>query len=112
MLLALLTSQRCQTVHLLNIDNMQMIDNRCLFYINNVVKQTTARRHLKPIEFVKYEPDNRLCVVTCIQQYLDRTADIRKNCKQLLISFAKPYNPVSKETIGRWIKINAKTLKN
>lgn len=91
-LLAILTGQRCQTVHLLNIDNMQMIDNKCLFYINDVVKQTTAQKHVKPIELVKYEPDNRLCVVQTIQQYVDKTADIRGDYKQLLISFTKRIN--------------------
>ena len=36
MLLALLTGQRCQTLHLLNIDNMQLLKDKCIFYVNNV----------------------------------------------------------------------------
>ena len=104
-LLAILTGQRCQTIHLLDIDNMQIIDNKCFFYVGDVVKQTTAQRHIKPIEFLKYESDDKLCVVKCIQQYLQKTADIRGNYKQLLISFTKPHKPVSKDTIARWIKL-------
>lgn len=57
---------------------------------------------------MKYEPDNRLCVVQTIQQYVDKTADIRGDYKQLLISFTKPHKSVSKETIGRWIRIMLK----
>jgi hypothetical protein len=52
MLLALLTGQRCQTLHLLNIDNMQLLKDKCIFYVNNAVKQTSARKHVKPLELL------------------------------------------------------------
>ena len=45
MLLVLLTGQRWQTLHLLNIDNIQLLKDKCIFYVNNVVKQTSARKH-------------------------------------------------------------------
>jgi hypothetical protein len=47
-----LTGQRCQTLYLLNIDNMQLLKDKCIFYVNNAVKQTSARKHVKPLELL------------------------------------------------------------
>ena len=105
MLLALLTGQRCQTLHLLNIDNMQLLKDKCIFYVNIVVKQTSARKHVKPLELLSYVNDKQLCVIHCIEQYLKITSDIRGGTKQLLISLSKPHKAVSKDIIGKWIRL-------
>jgi len=103
-LLAILTGQRCQTLHLLDITNMQLLDDKCLFYIAQPVKQSTPNRHLKPIELLTYE-DEQLCVIMCIKTYLTMTKHLRKpNVSSLLISFNKPHNAVNKDTISRWVK--------
>ena len=36
--------------------------------------------------------------------YLLRTKNIRK-CSKLFISYAKPHNAVSKDTVNRWLKL-------
>ena len=51
-----------------------------------------------------YSKAPQLCVVTFIQEYVKRTNVLRKGSTQLLLSYFKPHQPVSTETIGRWLK--------
>ena len=103
-LLALLSGQRCQTLHVLTIDNMILVADKCTFYVMEKVKQTRVGTHVKPLEFLKYSPEPQLCVVTHLLEYVKRTACYRNDQKQLLLSYVKPYGPVSKDTISRWIR--------
>jgi hypothetical protein len=103
-LLALLSGQRCQTIHLLTIDNMVLGADKGTFYVMEKVKQTRVGTHVKPLEFLKYSSEPQLCVVTHLLEYVKRTACHRHDRKQLLLSYVKPYGPVSKDTISRWIK--------
>lgn len=103
-LLAILTGQRCQTLHLLDITNMQLLDDKCLFYIAQPLNQSTSNRHSQPIELLSYE-DKYLCVIMCIKTYLIMTKHLRKpSVSSLLICFNKPHNVVTKDTISRWVK--------
>ena len=47
--------------------------------------------------------DRKLCIVSHLKEYLQRTAVIREQEKQLLISFIKPHKAVSRDTISHWI---------
>ena len=100
-LLCLLTGQRC---HKININYIQFIDNRCIINIREVLKHTKAGKHQVPLELRSYPKDKRVCVVEYLQEYIKRTATLRGDESQLLVSFAKPHKPVTKDTIARWIK--------
>ena len=39
-----------------------------------------------------------------MKEYLSRTKPLRRESPQLLISHTKPFKPVSKDTIARWVK--------
>jgi hypothetical protein len=51
-----------------------------------------------------YTQDKDLCVVTALEVYIHRTAHLRNNNSFLFISYLKPYNKASCNTISRWIK--------
>ena len=51
----------------------------------------------------QYTPDQRLCVVASLREYLKRTKTLRNN--QLLISYPKPHKGVTTDTISRWLKL-------
>ncbi len=51
-----------------------------------------------------YTADKELCIVSYLRKYLSRTSTLRSNTNQLFISFQKPYNPVTKDTVSRWVK--------
>lgn len=104
LMLAILSGQRCQTIHMFNINDMKLTDEKCIFYINALIKQSRPGKHVPPIELSSFLENRKLCVVTTLQLYLEKTKNIRKAENQLFISFSKPYKAVSKDTLARWIK--------
>lgn len=61
------------------------------------------------MEFRSFEEDKKLCIVTVLTEYVNRTKLTRGSYTQLLLSFCKPSKPVSTDTIARWLK---KVLEN
>ena len=92
MLLALLTGQRCQTIHKLSVKSMKLEDNKCVFYITSLLKQSKQGKHLAPIG------------VEVIKECLRRTKVFRDGHTQLLLSYLKPHLPINKDTLARWIR--------
>ena len=103
MLIALLTGQRCQTIHALTVPNTTVTDNYVKFRISTLLKQSRKNYHLSELKIKAYAPDRRMCIVTVLKEYLKRTVSLRQSDK-LMISYVKPYNAVSRETISRWVK--------
>lgn len=104
MLIALITAQRTQTIHLLSLDDMSEHPDRYVFNITSLLKQSRpSSGHLQPITFRCYPANVKLCVFTILTEYLKRTAQVRKQ-PQLLLCHARPHGPASKDTIARWIK--------
>lgn len=103
-LLMLLSGQRIQTIHLLDIRYMTLTESSCSFSISKPVKQTRPGTHVHDLVFQAYFKDPGLCIVECLQEYVIRTKPLRGEETQLLISFVKPHKAVSKDTIGRWVK--------
>ena len=104
MLLAMTTAQRAQTLHAIYIDDIVISDNLVMIPIKTLLKQSTQHKRKFSIHLKKLVSDPELCVVKTLECYLNRTKSIRKDYKQLFISFKEPHNPVSKDTISRWIK--------
>lgn len=76
-LLTLLSAQRMQTVHLFDIRNMSITDSIVKVSIGDKLKQTRPGYHLHELEFPAYAPDQRLCPVSVVKQYLTRTKPLR-----------------------------------
>jgi len=109
MLIALLSGQRCQTIHALDISAMTLSDGNCIFYIQKLLKTSRPGKHLGRLELRAFDEDKPLCVVTLLKEYIERTKLIRGTHSQLLLSYCKPFKPVSSDTISRWLK---KVLEN
>ena len=102
-LLCLLSGQRCQTIQLLSIDSVQISDEEYIFHVTQKVKQTRVGFHIEPLQFIRYPLDQKICIVSHLDEYVERTRSIRKS-NQLLVSFLRPHDPVSTDTIARWVK--------
>ena len=76
-LLGRLSGQRCQTIHLLQIDHMEKSEAKYVFPVYNKVKKSRLGKHIKPLEFIMYSNDEKLCVVTHLKEYINRTSQIR-----------------------------------
>ena len=100
MLLALLFGQRCQTLHLLSVRGMVLKHDSCVFTIRKLLKTSRPGKHVSALTFTAYSPDSRLCPIVCLSEYVKRTSELRKGSDQLLVSFQKPYQPVSTDTIS------------
>ena len=103
-LLTLLSAQRIQTVHLLDIRNMSITDSIGKVSIGDKLKQTRPGYHLHDLEFPAYSPDQQLCPVSVVKQYLTRTKPLPGEITNLFISFMRPYRLVNKSTISRRVK--------
>jgi hypothetical protein len=104
MLMGLLSAQRGQTLHLLNVRDMELSFSKAKFTVNELVKQTRPGTHVADLVFTGYAPDRRLCVLTVLKEYLKRTLYLRGAETRLFISTVKPHKRVSSQTISRWIK--------
>ena len=51
-----------------------------------------------------YPIDCHLCVVTRLNEYIERTESLRSVESRLFIGYVKPHKGVSKDTISQWIR--------
>lgn len=88
-LMALISAQRVQTLHMLRIDQnfMQVVQGTVYFHAPELLKQTRPGTHLKPLEFKPYTKDRRLCVIDTLDAYLSATRELRQS--QHLFVFLK-----------------------
>ena len=105
MLLALATAQRAQTLHSINVENIQISGCLVTIPITKPLKQSTARNFKHSLNIKRYNADKRICPVKTLEEYLERTKYIRNCEKQLFVSYLKPHRAVSKSTISRWLKM-------
>ena len=103
-LLVILSAQRCQTLHFLDIRNMLLTDKIVKFSIGDKLKQTKPGNHVHELEFPVYPTDTCLCIVFVVKEYIERTKSLRGNITSFFITYVKPYKAASKDTISRWIK--------
>ena len=106
-LIAIITTQRCQTLASLDLNLMQSIKSKLSFTLPDKLKTTRPGTHLRPIEIIVFPPEPGLCPVLHINHYITLTKQQRRSSK-LFISYIKPFNQVTPETIGRWIKTSLK----
>ena len=83
---------------------MEITSSKVKFFIYDKVKQTRPGKHLQDIVIKAYAPDRRLCLINYLTTYLEVTATIRGDEKQLLLTYSKPHKRASKDTISRWLK--------
>ena len=105
MLVALLSVQRGQSLHILDIGCMKELPNGFEFLLMEHVKQSRPGYRAPSVVLQAYPADSSLCVSTYLKEYLRRTKPLRGSESKLFISFTKPYKQVSSETISRWIRL-------
>ena len=104
MLIALVSAQRVQTIQILNIVDMTINPNSIVFHVRQLLKQSRPGNTGFVLTLNAYPPEKKLCIYNYLTHYLIRTKNIRGAEKSLFISFQRPYNSVSKDTIARWIR--------
>ena len=78
MLLCLLAGRRCQAVHALGTDYMDLSESKCIFVINHILKNRKPGTHIKLMEYFAFDEDEQPCVISNFNAYLARTKPLRK----------------------------------
>ena len=104
MLLCLLTANRDQVLPVLDITQMELGKDRCVFLIHEIMKTTRPGKHISPVELIAYPYDKELCPVTMVEYYLHRTKKIRGVFIKLFLSYVYPNQPVTTSTLARWCR--------
>lgn len=104
--MCLLTSQRAQALGVLKLENMDMdSSSKCVFHISSLVKQSRSGYHQAPIELMVFPKNKNICVVECINDYLERTIELREESNKggFFIIFGKPLKAITSRSISRYV---------
>ena len=104
MLVALVSAQRSQTLHTLNINFMRDTSSRFEFVVPAHIKHSRPGYRPPPVMLQAYPQDNSLCVSSYLTEYLQQTQPFQGEETQLFLSFTRPHKAISKETLSRWLQ--------
>ncbi|KAM4747505.1 uncharacterized protein WCC33_005072 [Rhinophrynus dorsalis] len=100
MLLCLVSFKRVSDVRALDFHSRSFTPEGVQFRISRRTKTT-----IRVVSYPSFPAQPQLCVVRCLREYELRTAALRHSAfPQLLISFRKPFLPVSAATLSRWVR--------
>ena len=108
MLILLVSSQRGQSIHYLDLQHLTMEEDNYFFDVAEHIKTSTPRSPYTRIDIAAYEPDSTICPLSCLKANINKTKDLRNNETKLFISYVRPHKPVSRNSNSRWTK---KTLR-
>ena len=103
MLVALVSAQRGQSLHMLDIHCTKEGDTFLEFALPEHIKQSRPGYKVPSVLLQAYPADQSLCVFTHLKEYLQRTKLLRGNETKVFLSHAKPHHRASRDTISRWI---------
>ena len=104
MLILLVSSQRGQSIHYLDLQHLNMDEDNYSFDVAEHIKTSTPRSPYTRIDIAAYEPDSTICPLSCLKAYINKTKDLRNDETKLFLSYVRPHKPVSRDTISRWTK--------
>lgn len=104
MLIALVSAQRGQSLHMLDIQFMKEGDTFFEFTLPEHIKQSRPGYKVPSVLLRAYPEDPTLCVFTHLKEYLQKTKLLRGTETKLLLSHVKPHHRASRDTISRWIR--------
>ena len=70
--------------------------------IGDLTKTSKPGNHVQPLSFFAYAPDRRLCIITILQHFLERTSNIREAETRLFLNLRSPHKAASKDTLRWW----------
>lgn len=104
MLMALITSQRMQTLAKISIDNIIVSSDVIQIKIAEKIKTTKVNKPQPCLVLPFFKDQPELCVASILQSYLRQTVQLRGSIKNLFITLKRPFKPASTQTLARWIK--------
>ena len=104
-LLFLTSSGRCHEICYLDVRYKVKTSSSYKFYFTKVTKSWRRGQPPPVLEFEEFSANKKMCVVTCLSHYLERTAEWRtEGQNQFLLSHLNPHKEVKSSTISNWVK--------
>lgn len=103
-LLAILSGQRVQTISAISLPDIKIQGSTITIFISETVKTSKPGVQQPTIVLPTYQDNVKICPVTTLLYYIEKTRLIRNDCNQLFISYEPPYKSVTVQTISRWLK--------
>lgn len=102
-LLALVSGQRVQTLHSIQILDIIVEPKQIRIFISKRLKTSGPNVDQPCIHLPRNHRIKKLCVASALLEYLDRTKPLRGEVQQLFISTRGPFKAVSSQTISHWL---------
>ena len=83
---------------------VKLTESECQFQILNHTKTSKPGCSATSVTISAFEQDPRICPLAALNEYLDRTQNLRNGEQCLFVSYVKPHRAVSRDTIFRWTK--------
>ena len=100
MLFFILGAHRKQALFTINIENI-FADDKVVLLPNKTLKHTNLNRPVEPLTYHKYEAEEKLCTVNCLQSYLEKQNHlVNGEVREFMITYGKPHKPVSRDSVG------------
>ena len=93
-----------------NYKGHESLSNKVVFIVSELTKTFKPGKQCTTFEFISYDNDPRLCLVSYLKEYLDRTANMTQDHLKLLVSYQKPHKTISKDTLALWLKQELKLV--
>ena len=104
-LIAILYGQRPKEIlGLIDLRNLSFEENFLVIRIGDTMKTWNKKFHIDEIKFSQYWKSDKICVFTCIKEYLKLPANLTGNITRLFITTTKSYKIASQDTLARWTK--------
>lgn len=104
-LLALATGQRCQTLSLIRLNNIQKFNERIIINITDLIKTSSVGKCQPILDLPLFKENLSICPMQTLSSYIEVTGKNRPAGEtRLILTYKKPYHAASSQTIGRWIK--------
>lgn len=100
----MITAQRCQTLHLIKLHDVQISESDRIIKTSHLLKQSRPGHHLQDMQIQKYKDPN-ICLFNTLSEYISRTSCLKEKEQQLLITPQKPHKGVTRATVNRWVKL-------
>ena len=102
-LLALTSSARAHELIKLDLDFVSIKGDSWEFSLAEHTRVSRPGHPARKIYLPAFPDNPRICVVKTLQEYRSRT-ETRRQSSRLLISFVRPFKPISSQTMSRWLR--------
>lgn len=104
-LLVLITAQRLQTLTKIKMTNIKILNDIIKIYVPDKLKTSKLEKEQPLLLIPFFHKQPKLCVASLLQTYINKTNSIRSKSEEtLILTYKKPHNAASSQTISRWVK--------